>query len=125
MNRCMICRRTRGCLCLSREQDLSVVRHSATGGVMYLWRIVELQAAQHLEVHPRHPYTLLLKQFPYRSFVEESRTYSIFRGELPSHSIHHAVVVFHPRCPRCGRTARVRFRSCEVADGHYVSCLLA
>jgi peptide/nickel transport system ATP-binding protein len=109
--------------------DLSVVRHvSDRVAVMYLGRIVELTESRLLYDSPRHPYTkALLAAVPIPDpFVEETRAHSVLEGEIPSPLNPPEGCAFHPRCPHCDpacKTQAPRLR--EVAEGHYVSCLLA
>jgi oligopeptide/dipeptide ABC transporter ATP-binding protein len=109
--------------------DLSVVRHvSDRVAVMYLGRIVELTASEKLYVSPKHPYTqALLAAVPIPDpFVEEARERSILEGEIPSPLDPPSGCTFHPRCPQCTAACKTQVPQLrEVADGHYVSCLLA
>lgn len=109
--------------------DLSVVRHvSDRVAVMYLGRIVELTKASMLYTSPRHPYTkALLAAVPIPDpFVEDSRTDAVVEGEIPSPLDPPTGCAFHPRCPECCPACKTQVpRLREVADGHYVSCLLA
>jgi oligopeptide/dipeptide ABC transporter ATP-binding protein len=109
--------------------DLSVVRHvSDRVAVMYLGRIVELTESRLLYDSPRHPYTqALLAAVPIPDpFVEETRTYSVLEGEVPSPLNPPEGCTFHPRCPHCDPACKTQVpRLREVAEGHYVSCLLA
>jgi oligopeptide/dipeptide ABC transporter ATP-binding protein len=109
--------------------DLSVVRHvSDRVAVMYLGRIVELTASAQLYLSPRHPYTqALLAAVPIPDpFVEEGREHPILEGEIPSPLNPPSGCTFHPRCPHCTAACKSQVPELrEVADGHYVSCLLA
>ena len=109
--------------------DLSVVRHvSDRVAVMYLGRIVELTESRMLYDSPRHPYTkALLAAVPIPDpFVEETRTHAVLEGEIPSPLSPPEGCTFHPRCPCCEPACKIQVPQLrEVADGHYVSCLLA
>jgi oligopeptide transport system ATP-binding protein len=109
--------------------DLSVVRHvSDRVAVMYLGRIVELTRSELLYSSPRHPYTqALLAAVPIPDpFVEETRARPILEGEIPSPLSPPSGCTFHPRCPHCNAACKTEVPQLrEVAEGHYVSCLLA
>jgi peptide/nickel transport system ATP-binding protein len=109
--------------------DLSVVRHvSDRVAVMYLGRIVELTESRLLYDSPRHPYTkALLAAVPIPDpFVEETRAHAVLEGEIPSPLNPPEGCTFHPRCPYCDPACKTHVPQLrEVADGHYVSCLLA
>jgi len=109
--------------------DLSVVRHvSDRVAVMYLGRIVELTESRLLYDSPRHPYTqALLAAVPIPDpFVEEARAHSVLEGEVPSPLNPPEGCTFHPRCPHCDPACKTQVPQLrEVAEGHYVSCLLA
>jgi len=109
--------------------DLSVVRHvSDRVAVMYLGRIVELTESRMLYSSPRHPYTkALLAAVPIPDpFVEETRAHSVLEGEVPSPLNPPEGCTFHPRCPHCDPACKTQVPQLrEVAEGHYVSCLLA
>jgi oligopeptide/dipeptide ABC transporter ATP-binding protein len=109
--------------------DLSVVRHvSDRVAVMYLGRIVELTESRMLYDSPRHPYTkALLAAVPIPDpFVEEKRDHAVLEGEIPSPLNPPAGCTFHPRCPYCEPACKTQVPQLrEVAEGHYVSCLLA
>jgi peptide/nickel transport system ATP-binding protein len=109
--------------------DLSVVRHvSDRVAVMYLGRIVELTESRMLYDSPRHPYTkALLAAVPIPDpFVEETRVHAVLEGEIPSPLSPPTGCTFHPRCPYCEPACKTQVPQLrEVADGHYVSCLLA
>ena len=109
--------------------DLSVVRHvSDRVAVMYLGRIVELTASAELYRSPLHPYTqALLAAVPIPDpFIEEQRARPVLEGEIPSPLNPPTGCTFHPRCPHCNAACKTQAPQLrEVAEGHYVSCLLA
>ncbi len=109
--------------------DLSVVRHvSDRVAVMYLGRIVELTRSDLLYSSPLHPYTqALLTAVPIPDpVVEAERPRPILQGELPSPLNPPSGCTFHPRCPHCNAACRTEVPQLrEVAEDHYVSCLLA
>jgi oligopeptide/dipeptide ABC transporter ATP-binding protein len=96
--------------------------------VMYLGRIVELTESRMLYDSPRHPYTkALLAAVPIPDpFVEETRAHAVVEGEIPSPLNPPEGCTFHPRCPYCDPACKTQVPQLrEVAEGHYVSCLLA
>jgi oligopeptide/dipeptide ABC transporter ATP-binding protein len=109
--------------------DLSVVRHvSDRVAVMYLGRIVELTASQELYRSPLHPYTqALLAAVPIPDpFIEAQRARPVLEGEIPSPLNPPTGCTFHPRCPHCNAACKTQVPQLrEIAEGHYVSCLLA
>ncbi len=77
---------------------------------------------------PRHPYTqALLAAVPMPDpFVEETRAHAVLEGEVPSPLNPPEGCTFHPRCPHCDPACKTQVPQLrEVAEGHYVSCLLA
>lgn len=83
------------------SHDLSVVRHvSDRVAVMYLGRIVELEAAAKLYAAPQHPYTqALLDSVPKLSLEGNiGVNFKPIRGELPSPLSPPSGCAFHPRC---------------------------
>ncbi|MCE2759878.1 MAG: ABC transporter ATP-binding protein, partial [Acetobacteraceae bacterium] len=83
------------------SHDLSVVRHvSDRVAVMYLGRIVELEAAAKLYAAPRHPYTqALLDSVPKLSLEGNiGVSFKPISGELPSPLSPPSGCAFHPRC---------------------------
>lgn len=92
------------------SHDLSVVRHvSDRVAVMYLGRIVELEAAATLYAAPQHPYTQALLDSVPKLSLEGSIGVSFkpISGELPSPLSPPSGCAFHPRCQKatelCGR----------------------
>lgn len=92
------------------SHDLSVVRHvSDRVAVMYLGRIVELEAAAKLYAAPQHPYTqALLDSVPKLSLEGNiGVNFKPIRGELPSPLSPPSGCAFHPRCLKatdlCGK----------------------
>ena len=92
------------------SHDLSVVRHvSDRVAVMYLGRIVELEAAAKLYAAPQHPYTqALLDSVPKLSLEGNiGVNFKPIRGDLPSPLSPPSGCAFHPRCLKatdlCGK----------------------
>ena len=108
------------------SHDLSVVRHvSDRVAVMYLGRIVELEAAAKLYAAPQHPYTqALLDSVPKLSLEGNiGVSFKPISGELPSPLSPPSGCAFHPRCQKatelCGRERPLL----EVGErGGFVAC---
>jgi peptide/nickel transport system ATP-binding protein len=108
------------------SHDLRVVRHIAHRvAVMYLGRVVELDATERLFQHPRHPYTAaLIAAAPSLDFEHRNTTEAV-RGELPSAHAIPPGCAFHPRCPRAIERCRVeRPEARALPDGRIVACHL-
>jgi dipeptide transport system ATP-binding protein len=82
------------------SHDLSVVRHIADEVmVMYLGRVVEHAARDHLFGTPQHPYTQALLSATPRPDPTKRRERIVLKGELPSPLDPPTGCTFHPRCP--------------------------
>ncbi|MDB5557852.1 MAG: ATP-binding cassette protein, partial [Enterovirga sp.] len=89
------------------SHNLSVVEHMATKvAVMYLGRIVEMDAAERLMRDPRHPYTRVLlgsaMTVAPRAGIPELR----LGGAIPSPTAIPPGCRFHPRCPEAAEICR-------------------
>ena len=107
--------------------DLAVVRHvSDRVGVMYLGRLVELGAADHLYRRPLHPYTVaLLSAVPVPDpDVQATRRKIVLTGDAPSPLAIPAGCRFHPRCPiaRAEPCATDDPPLVELEPGRFVAC---
>jgi oligopeptide/dipeptide ABC transporter ATP-binding protein len=108
------------------SHDLSVVRHvSDRVAVMYLGRIVELEAAAKLYATPRHPYTqALLDSVPKLSLEGNiGISFKPISGELPSPLSPPQGCAFHPRCHKATEICRAqRPKLHAAACGSGVAC---
>ena len=91
--------KSRGLTYLFISHNLAVVRHVADEvGVMYLGRLVEINAKALLFKQPRHPYTrMLLDAIPDNHRSGRART--PVQGEVPNPLSPPQGCAFHPRCP--------------------------
>ncbi|MBO1074628.1 ABC transporter ATP-binding protein [Roseomonas marmotae] len=109
--------------------DLSVVRHvSDRVAVMYLGRIIEIAARDHLYENPRHPYTIsLLSAVPVADPVKErSRTRILMHGEIGSAAAMPTGCSFHKRCFRARLiSARPGVEPTVTSDGGTVPRICA
>ncbi len=110
--------RERGLAYLFIAHDLSVVEHIADRvAVMYLGRIVEIDAADAVFGDPRHPYTRgLLSAIPVAS-PGARRERRLLEGDVPSPIDPPPGCHLHPRCPYAGELSR-RERPPLDDDGH-------
>lgn len=102
------------------SHDLSVVRHvSDRVAVMYLGRIVELEAAAKLYAAPQHPYTqALLDSVPKLSLEGNiGVNFKPIRGELPSPLSPPSGCAFHPRCLKATALCGKERPSLQFHDG--------
>jgi len=108
------------------SHNLQVIEHfSDVVAVMYLGRIVELQATEKLFEEPLHPYTEALLSASPKIGVERKSKVIILEGDVPSPVNIPSGCSFHPRCPK-------RFEPCdkvipvlkEVRSEGWVSCHL-
>jgi oligopeptide/dipeptide ABC transporter ATP-binding protein len=108
------------------SHDLRVVRHLAHRvAVMYLGRVVEIDATEALFQHPRHPYTAaLIAAAPSLDFEHRNAAEAV-RGELPSAHAVPAGCAFHPRCPRAIERCHLELPEARsLPDGRVVACHL-
>jgi oligopeptide transport system ATP-binding protein len=104
--------------------DLRVVEYMSTRvAVMYLGKIMEMAAVDHIYSRPRHPYTeALLSAVPMPNPRSTKKRITL-SGDVPSPINPPPGCVFHPRC-------RYRQRGCdsnppeftEIEPGHFLSC---
>jgi oligopeptide/dipeptide ABC transporter ATP-binding protein len=107
--------------------DLSVVKHiSDEIAVMYLGQCVEKAPSDELFFQPLHPYTkALLAAIPVPNLSKRHARPTVIRGEVGNPIDPAPGCRFAPRCDfateKCaGRNPELR----EVANGHFVACLL-
>ena len=109
------------------SHDLAVVEHLASRvAVMYLGRIVEEATTEEIFQRPRHPYTqaLLTSVLTPEPRLGLPETHLCIAYPNPIDPP--PGCTFHPRCPDCVAECKTQVPQLrEVAEGHYVSCLLA
>jgi oligopeptide transport system ATP-binding protein len=105
-----------------------MVRHIATRvAVMYLGRIVEMQARERLFAEPLHPYTRALLSAVNEPDPQIARTRKrvILRGDVPSPANPPRGCNFCTRCPDVMPVCReIDPPTREVAPGRHVACHL-
>jgi len=104
------------------SHNLAVVAHIADRvGVMYLGRLVEINAATALFAQPRHPYTrLLLDAIPDLEMSGRPRT--PVAGEVPNPLDPPPGCAFHPRCPHANARCRAERPELGALDAGAVAC---
>ena len=105
------------------SHNLTVIEHMADMvGVMYLGRLVEVQAKPALFATPRHPYTqLLIQTVP--SLDTLGRASAPLKGEVPSPLDPPSGCAFHPRCPHADARCRAeRPEPTPLPGGGTVAC---
>ena len=103
---------------------LPAVRHiSDRIGVMYLGRMVELEARDEIFERPLHPYTHALLDsvpIPDPRFRKE---HQLIEGEIPNPSNPPSGCHFHPRCPYATDLCKEKDPAyLEVIPNHHVAC---
>jgi peptide/nickel transport system ATP-binding protein len=109
------------------SHDLNVVRMIADRVlVMYLGRIAEIGAAEHVLQAPRHPYTAaLLASMPSMDPERRTREAPLF-GDPPNPIDVPAGCRFHPRCKFAAAVCqRTEPSLAAVGDCHLLACLMA
>ena len=107
------------------SHDLGVVEYiSDRVAIMYLGRVVELASTEEVFNNPLHPYTKALLQSIPQINKKQMLENEILEGEIPSPINPPSGCTFHTRCEfateECSQTIP---HLCEVAPGHFVSCL--
>lgn len=110
------------------SHDLSMVRHIATRvAVMYLGRIVEMQAREALYRDPLHPYTRALLSAVPEPDPQAARAARrvVLRGDVPSPANPPKGCNFCTRCPDVMAVCReIDPATREVEPGRWVACHL-
>jgi oligopeptide/dipeptide ABC transporter ATP-binding protein len=106
--------------------DLSVVQHiSDRIAVMYLGKVVELNATDAIFDHARHPYTQALLASAPSLDPEYRRERIILSGGVPDPADPPPGCSFHPRCPQViDICSRVEPEYVDSGGGHMVACHL-
>lgn len=92
--------------------------------IMYAGNVVEYTDAESLFLSPKHPYTIgLFNSIP--NIEEDAEALEPIKGLMPDPTNLPNGCSFHPRCPRATAACSKRQpKSIEVAEGHFVFCLL-
>ncbi len=106
--------------------NLGVVRHiSDRVAVMYLGKIVEVQAADDIFAQPLHPYTMALVRAIPKLDPAARDTQAAIEGDPPSPINVPTGCRFHPRCPYAMEICRtIEPRLAEQGEGKAVACHL-
>jgi oligopeptide/dipeptide ABC transporter ATP-binding protein len=105
--------------------DLAAVAHmSHTIAVMYLGKIVELDAAAEVALSPKHPYTQALFSAALPLDPGERRDEIILSGEIPSPLDPPPGCRFHTRCPHVMERCRRDEPPLAPESGRLVACHL-
>lgn len=109
------------------SHDLSIVRHiSHRIMVLYLGRIMEIAASEHIYKNPKHPYTkALISAVPIPDpDIEAVKERIVLKGDLPSPLNQPSGCVFRTRCPYADYDCSKAVPALETVDTlHEVSCL--
>ena len=131
MNLLVDLQRELGLTLLFIAHDLAVVKHiSDRIAVMYLGKIVEVNAAEIVYKKPMHPYTMALIDAIPRPSPGKTRDRKTLPGEVPSPINPPPGCNFHTRCPhareKCHTDIPVLRKIQEPVDnGHFVACHFA
>ena len=113
------------------SHDLGVVRHvSDRVMVMYLGKVVEMAAADHLYSSARHPYTMaLIDAIPRPDPAYRQGRHMVLSGDVPSPVDPPPGCRFHTRCPwvkdLCRQQEPTLAPSAEGDPDHHVACHFA
>ena len=109
--------------------DLSVVKHICSRvAVMYVGKLVEVAAVDHIFVRPRHPYSEALLSAVHSPDPdrEAQRTRIVLEGDVADPAHPPSGCYFHPRCRYVQDVCRTEAPVLQdVVPGHRVACHFA
>jgi oligopeptide transport system ATP-binding protein len=115
--------RTHGLAYFFVAHDLRVVAHlSHRIAVMYLGRVVEIGATEHLLQAPRHPYTRALLSAVPEPDPERRTARTVLGGDVPSPIAPPPGCPFHPRCAFAEARCRTERPVLAGRPDHEVAC---